>query len=162
MNRDRYCVTVSGTTNEEIWGEVRSKLGPTDTTSSEAIDRMNSEIADYNYWVSENGYVPFDKWLVWLIRFGTLRYGNLPIDKKSSHVGKSFAPCPYSTQSSDLRTTHMLELGSTDPLPTKTDHSLSGITYYMKTAVRGGKWGYECTFSDCPHLILTGNRYFYI
>ena len=162
MKKDKYCITVSGTTNEEVWREIRSILGPTNIDTSVAIDRMNNEISYYNDWVSENGYVPFDKWLIWFIRIGTTRYGNLPEDKKGKDVGHCYAPCPYSTQSTDLRTRHMLNLKSGDPLPTKVDHEVGGVTYYMKTGVRGNKWGYECTFPGCTYFITNGNNYFYI
>jgi hypothetical protein len=101
----------------------------------------------------------------WRQQFGTEFYGNLPKNKKRevevdgiiySRVGKLFAPCPYSTQSTNVQTATMLGLEidyasynsdykdywgtapsarTGDPpdiedyvlnLPTKTDHVVSG------------------------------------
>jgi len=165
---DKYCITVSGTTNEEMWLEIADVLGPTGitasgTTSSGILELMASDIADYNTWTSSYGLVPFDKWLIWKYRVGTDRYGNLPENKKNvDKVGHSWCPCPYSTQSSDLRTRHLLGLGDLDPLPIKIDHTLSSTTYYMKTVSRGARWGYECSFPGCTHFILNGEKYFYV
>lgn len=159
---DRYCVTVSGTTNEELWREVRSQLGQTDVTSIAAVGMMNNEIADYTTWTSANGIVPFEKWLIWLIKMGTVRYGNLPENKKGDHVGHSYAPCPYSTQSTSLRTRHLLKLADTDPLPIKVDHDIAGTVYYLRTSRKSGRWGYECTCPNCTYFILNGKNYFYI
>lgn len=159
---NRHCVAVSGTTDIEIWKEVRSQLGQLDVESVGAVSIMTAEINDYNAWVIANGPVPFDKWLIWLIRIGTTNCGNLPTNKiHDGKVGYCYAPCPYSTQSSDVRTRHLLHLGIGDPLPTKVDHEQTGITYYMKTAARGNKWGFECTYIGCTHYILTGENYFY-
>jgi len=156
------CVTVSGTTNEEIWQEIRLQLGPTNVTSSAAVTLMNSQIAEYNTWVSTNGSVPFDKWLLWYINIGTTNYANLPKDKKhDGKVGHCYAPCPYSTQATALKTRHLLGLTAEDVLPTKVTHEVMGVTYYMKTANRGSRWGFECTYDGCSHYIITGERYFY-
>lgn len=160
--RDRYCITVSGTTNEEMWKEIRDVLGPTlaTTTSSEVLA---NDIAEYNEWVAINGIVPFDKWLIWKIRVGTIRYGNLGKDKKlDGKVGNSWRPCPYSTQCTDSRTRTMLGLGRNDPLPTKVDHTSGGTTYYMKTSARGARWGHECTYPGCTYFILNSQKYFYV
>jgi hypothetical protein len=157
-----YCITVSGTTLEEIWQEVSIVTGPVPSGAQDCIDLMNTEIAEYNVWTAENKLVPFDKWLIWKRRVGTKDYGNLPADKKRlDKVGHIYAPCPYSTQSSDFKTTRLLGLTEGESLPTKVDHSVGGVTYYMKTASRGSKWGYECTFPGCPHYILTGQHYFF-
>jgi hypothetical protein len=97
----------------------------------------------------------------WRALYGTEYEGNLPQYKATQHVGKSFSPCPYSTQSPDLRTRHMLNLTMSGTLPLKVDHTGSdSILYYMKTDNRG-VWGYECTFSGCPYLLSTGIPYFY-
>jgi len=159
--KDKYCITVSGTTNEEIWKEIRSLVGGTNVgTDSEVL--MNSEINDYNLWVADNWPVSFDKWLIWRIRIGTTSYGNLPRDKKhDDKVGHCYAPCPYSIQSTDLRTRHLLNLTEIEALPTKVDHEIAGTTYYMKTSSRGSKWGFECTYIGCTHYILYGKKYFY-
>lgn len=158
--RDKYCITVSGTTNEEMWYEIADVLGP---TLSNRDDRMVDDIAAYDAWVALNGSVPFDKWLIWKYRVGTDRYGNLPEDKKyDGKNGHCWNPCPYSTQCSDLKTRLMLGLDNTDPLPTKTDHTLGNTTYYMRTSSRGPRWGFECTFSGCTHYIVEGQKYFYV
>lgn len=160
--RDKYCITVSGTTNEDMWREIRTVLGPNPTHSG-TLDIMNSDISEYNTWISSHGVVPFDKWLIWKIRFGTVRYGQLSEDKKAyKKVGHLYAPCPYSTFSTDLRTIHMLGLGSSDPLPVKVSHSLGGTDYYMTTTARGNRWGFECPFVGCTYYILNGKKYFYI
>lgn len=156
------CITVSGTTNEEIWQEISLVLGPKNITSSGVIDYMNEEIAEYTGWVMANKEVPFDKWLLWKRRVGTSNYGNLPSDKKQlDKVGHCYAPCPYSTQSSDLRTSNLLSLDSGEALPDRVDHSVDGVTYYMRTASRGSKWGFECTYPGCPYYLLTGQKYFF-
>jgi hypothetical protein len=161
---DKLCITVSGTTSEEIWRELRSSVGGTMVDTPDGVDLMNQEIADYNTWVAENGVVPFDKWLKWLFRVGTVRYGNLPANKThEGKVGHSYAPCPYSTQSDDGRTRLMLKLAPTDPLPAKADHTDSGVIYYLSTTSRGTKWGHGCTFIGCPYSILNdGQRYIHI
>lgn len=156
------CITVSGTTNEEIWKEISLHTGPTNIEAPHVLDRMYADIVEFEAWVFENKQVPFDKWLLWKRRIGTSDYGNLPADKKRlDKVGHCYAPCPYSTQSSDLRTTHLLGLETGEALPTKVDHSVDGVTYYMKTASRGSKWGFECTHIGCPYYLLTGQRYFF-
>lgn len=157
-----YCITVSGTTNEEIWREISLAIGPKNVTSSGVVDYMNREIAEYDAWVFANKVVPFDKWLLWKRRIGTSNYGNLPSDNKHSNkVGHCYAPCPYSTQSTDLRTTLMLSLEEGESLPDKVDHSVGGVTYYMQTASRGSMWGFECTHPGCPYYLLTGQKYFF-
>lgn len=82
--------------------------------------------------------------------------GNLPEFKKGSFVGNSWNPCPYSTQSSDIRTTALL--GSS---VIKSDHTdQNGVVYYLSPSHKG-EWGYVCTFSGCPYIQSTGNQYFY-
>lgn len=157
-----YCITVSGTTNEEIWREICLEIGPVDVTSSGVIDYMNREITEYEVWTTMNKVVPFDKWLLWKRRVGTSNYGNLPSDKKNlNKEGHCYAPCPYSTQSNDVRTALLLGLAEGDALPAKVDHTAGGITYYMETASRGSKWGFECIYPGCPHYLLTGQKYFF-
>lgn len=97
---------------------------------------------------------------VWHSIYGTTSVGNLPRHKAGRFVGKSYAPCPYSTQSLDLRTQHMLGLELTDFSTTKVDHTKNDTIYYMRVKYKG-KWGYECTFDDCPYYLLTGARYFF-
>ena len=157
-----YCIIIFGTTNEELWVEVSLVLGPKNVTASGVVEFMYSEIAEYEAWVLANKSVPFDRWLIWKRRIGTSNYGNLPTNKKRlDKVGHIYAPCPYSTQSSDLRTRHLLSLGEEGDLPIKVDHSAAGITYYMKTDNRGSKWGFSCTYDGCPYYLFTGERYFF-
>lgn len=93
---------------------------------------------------------------LWEALYGTEAYGNLPQHKKHQHVGNKWNPCPYSTQSDDLRSAHRL-----GEVPTKVDHTgANGKVYYMSPDVRGS-WGYVCTFSGCTHFISTGEHYFY-
>jgi hypothetical protein len=159
---NNYCITVSGTTNEEIWREISLELGPKNVTASGVVDYMNEEIAEYNAWVLANRVVSFDKWLLWKKRIGTSNYGNLPSDnKRLNKIGHSYAPCPYSTQSSDLRTRNLLYLDVDEELPSKVDHSAGGVVYYMKTDSRGSKWGFSCTYPGCPYYLLTGQNYFF-
>lgn len=97
----------------------------------------------------------------WESIVGTTFYGNLPEWKRDQHEGHCYAPCPYSTQSSDLRTRHMLDIALTDALPEKVLHmDENDRAYYMKTSNAGG-WGYECTYSGCPYLLSEGKPYFY-
>jgi hypothetical protein len=161
------CIDITGTTNEEIWKEVRLAYGPvpiyaspTDTTPSYLPHEvlMNSDIAEYNNYISIYGAsVSFDKWLIWFIETGSSVYGNLRENKKNDHVGHCYAPCPYDTESSDLRSTHML--GS---VPSKVLHELGGVHYYLRTNARGNHWGYECTFPGCPFYVAHGEAYFYV
>ena len=91
--------------------------------------------------------------------YGTEAYGQLPQDKKQDDVGHCYAPCPYSTQSSDGRSSAMIG----DPPPyTRVDHTSAddGKVYNMKTSHRGG-WGYECTYSGCEYLLAEGISYFW-
>ncbi len=160
--RDKLCITVSGTTNEEIWKEIRSSVGGTQVNTPNASGIMNSEIAEYDTWVASNGPVPFDKWFLWYFTVGTVRYGNLSKNKvHDGKVGHIYSPCPYSTQSNDVRTRHMLKLAVDEVMPTKTNHEEAGITYYMETAANGNRWGFRCTHIGCPYYILTGSKYFY-
>lgn len=98
---------------------------------------------------------------IWKKSFGTESYGNLPEYKVNQHEGHCYAPCPYSTQATDMRTRHMLGITTSGTLPTKVLHmDENSREYFMKTS-NGGGWGYECTYSGCPHLIDEGRPYFY-
>ena len=159
---NNICITASGTTTEEIWKEVRSQLGPTNVDDPNMVELYNHDLQEYTDWISGHGSVPFDKWLIWRIRVGTSRYGNLPKDKeRDGKIGHCWAPCPYSTQSTELRTRHLLRLSDSDSLPIKVDHTSGGITYYMTTSARGSLWGYECSYIGCTHYILNGQKYFF-
>jgi len=165
--RDKYCITTSGTIDQQ-WEQIRDVLGPTPANipSLTGVSGLREiDKAAYYDWeaIPQNNGKPFDKWLIWKIRVGTDRHGNLPADKKlDGKVGHCWAPCPYSTQSSDLRTRHLLGLDSSDPLPSKTDHSSGGTTYFMQNIVRGSRWGYECTYPACNYYIDNGKKYFYV
>lgn len=98
--------------------------------------------------------------LTWESFYGTTASGNLPQWKKDQHEGHCWHPCPYSTQSTALKTRHLLSLDDIDPLPTKVDHTENSREYFMKTKYKGS-WGYECTFDDCPYFIDNGVKYFY-
>lgn len=102
------------------------------------------------------GMSPSEKWEY---IYGTDRVGRIPEYKPTKFIGKSYAPCPYSTQSTDLRTKLMLNIED-DTMPDKTDHSVDGVVYYMRT-YRKGRWGFECTFDNCPYYLQNGKRYFY-
>jgi len=156
-----FCITVSGTSNIDVWKEIRRELGPTDVDNPDMLTLFNEDLQEYTDWTSTHPGIPFDKWLIWRIRIGTVRYGNLPKNKiRDGKVGHCWAPCPYSTQSSDLRTRHLLGLSDSDPLPPKVDHTIGDTTYFMGTAFQG-RWGYECTYIGCVHYILNGKKYFF-
>jgi hypothetical protein len=153
---------VAGTTNEEMWFEITAQLGPTTNVSGWEVLR-DEYIAEYTSWTTTNGMVPFDKWLIWRYKIGTAWYGNLPKNKTNDgKIGHCWMPCPYSTQSDDLRTRLSLNLSDTDLLPTKVTHEAGGIVHYMTTKGKGPRWGFECPYIGCTHFILTGEKYFYI
>ena len=159
----QYCVDVVGTTPEEIWEEIRLVYGPTNFDYAPVLEIRDKDIAEWNTWKVDSGNsVGFDKWLLWKLSIGTNDLNNL--SKRKTHIGKvghSYAPCPYSTQSNDTRTRHMLGLLEGDPLPWKSDHSNAGIIYYMKTAY-SGRWGFECSFGlGCPGY-LNNKNYIYV
>jgi len=161
--KEKLCAPVSGMSNEDIWREIRALVGGTTVDTPDAIARMNQEIVDYNIWVAQNGVVPFDRWLRWLIRIGTTRYNNLATTKvNEGKVGHGYAPCPYSLQSGEVRTRLMLGLTDSDPLPVRTNHIDSGITYFLSTTSKGSRWGQGCTFIGCPYYILNGSQFFYV
>jgi hypothetical protein len=41
------------------------------------------------------------------------------------------------------------------------DHTYNDKEYYLQTSYKG-VWGYECTFPNCPHKLITGRNYFYV
>lgn len=99
---------------------------------------------------------------VWEYIYGTEHTGNLPQYEKDQHVGHCWHPCPYSTEASAFRTRALLGLADYDPLPTQNSHFDGSKIHYMKTDSRGNKWGYECTYDNCPYYIANGQRYFYV
>ncbi len=95
----------------------------------------------------------------WEQIYGTTAYGQLPQDKKQDDEGHCYAPCPYSTQSTDIRSEIMI--GSPPPY-TRTDHTGADLRVYnMETGLRGNRWGLECTFSGCTYLLAEGIQYFW-
>ena len=169
MIRKNYCVDINQTaTNEEVWKAVRMVYGPIPiyTLSTDLIpnyslhvDMMNSDIAEYNAWVSITGHttISFKKWLIWYIVHGTTNYNNLRTNEVANKVGRIYAPCPYDTESDDQRCIDMLGV-----VPTKVVHELNSVHYYMEANSRGSKWGWQCTFENCPHNTSNGKKYFYI
>lgn len=100
----------------------------------------------------------------WSQLYGTDAYGNLPQYKVLNHKGHSWHPCPYSTQCEPTRARMLLGLDviASGTLPPRVDHTdNNGVVYYMKTALRGSIWGYECTFPGCTFSGSEGNKYFF-
>ena len=118
---------------------------------------------DYDFWYQHHKSTPFERFLEWRYRYGTTALNNLPQHKRQTHIGHCWAPCPYSTQSPELRTRHMLGLSNTDPLPSRVDHtdSLTDKVWYMSTGNNGSAWGYRCEYPGCPHYLESGQYYFY-
>lgn len=122
----------------------------------------DQEIAEYDAWVDAIGptNVTQLQWVAWKRLYGTTAYGNLPQHKKHHHVGYCWLPCPYSTQSSDLRTLHLL--GTSSPSEGRNSHvGVDDKIYYMATEGGGARWGFECTFDGCPYETAYGVKYFY-
>lgn len=157
------CVEEYAGTNREKWEYVASIYFPGVLQSSESVIAAAFQ-EDWDAYQASGTDAIFEKWLQWKYEVGTDTYGNLPQHRKSEHVGHCFAPCPYSSDCDDVRTRHMLGLDDADPLPTRVSHTSGNMTYYMQTANRGSKWGYECTFINCsfPDLDFeNGIVYFY-
>lgn len=96
----------------------------------------------------------------WEQIYGTTAYGNLPQDKKQEDEGHCYEPCPYSTQCDSIRSGLMIGLA---PPYSRTDHTGGdGRVYNMKTAARGSRWGFECTFDNCTYYLAEGKRYMWI
>ena len=158
----QYCVTTSGTTNEQVWEEVRLVYGPTNFNDDGVLDVRDDDIAEFTTWSATYPGVAFADWLVWRLMRGTAEYKNLPRnDVRLNKVGHSFSPCPYSTEANDVRSQIMLGQGFN--LGSKVTHQVGNTVYYMKTAYRG-HWGYECTLGNlCPGYgtIAANTNYFY-
>lgn len=89
--------------------------------------------------------------------------GNFPEYKVNEHVGKCFAPCPFDSEASDIRTRHLLDISVSGTLPTKVAHiGADNKHYYMQMVNTGGIWGWQCTFADCPYNLSVGTSYFHI
>jgi len=158
------CITTVTGTNREKWDYMRSLYFGSYVEAREVDDeaRIADEAAlatlfnaEETSWLARSPSKPFEKWLQWKYTHGTEAYGNLPQYKVSEDVGHCHAPCPYSTEATDLRSEHMV--GS---VPTKVTHTAGGVTYYMETAHQG-KWGFKCVYDGCPYYLTNGIRYFY-
>lgn len=166
------CVEIqSGWTNRQKWNYVKNLYMPSygiDANgdyidSRELLDpaRVEDEQkyilmfnADLVAWQLRGSVGYFEHFLQWQYEYGTAVYGNLPQHKKHEHEGHCWAPCPYSTASSDVRSEIMLGF-----VPTvKNDHDI----HYMETGSNGIRWGFRCTYSGCPYLQTTGKQYFYV
>lgn len=164
MRRKNYCITTIGVTKEEIWKEIRSVKGPVPLDGYQPhIDLMMDDIAEYNNYLTSYGVgTPFKKWLLWKLETGSTIYGNFPENKKFSHVGHCFSPCPYDSDCDEIRVRVLLGLTEADPLPVRVTHIVGTTSYFMETTNRGSKWGYQCTFPGCSFFLSTGTKYFYI
>ena len=159
------CVSIITGTDREKWDYVREIYFPTGVETRDPDDpsRLDDEAylddtfaQDYLVWSTTYSGVPLERFMQWYYEHGTYQYNNLGDFKNT--IGHCFAPCPYDTACSPTRTRHMLGLEETDPLPTRSAHGI----YYMRTESRGSKWGFECTYDNCPHYLDTGQRYFYV
>lgn len=164
MRRKNNCIDGVGTTNEEVWKEVRNVLGPVPVDGYQPHrDLMINDIAEYTNYITSYGVgASFKQWLIWRLETGSLVYGSFPENKKHTHIGHCFSPCPYDSACDDVRTRLLLGLNDSDPLPAKVLHSSGTINYFMETCNRGSKWGYQCTFPGCPFFLAAGKQYFYI
>jgi len=161
------CVEIITGTDREKWDYVRAVYYG-DYESREINDpaRMSDEAEidakfaeDYAVWSSIYPHVPLEKFMQWYYEYGTYQYGNLPDWKKDDHVGHCFAPCTYDSNASEARTRNLLGLASNEVLPARVPHG----NYYMRTTNRGAnRWGFECTYDNCPYYLANGRRYFYI
>ncbi len=107
---------------------------------------------------ADDSLTPEEKWEK---IYGTESIGNLPTFKSNNHEGRSYAPCPYSTQSPELRVRHMLNLTMSGTLPTRVNHvDENGREYFMRMDYKND-WGMVCTFSGCVFLLDEGEDYFY-
>jgi hypothetical protein len=156
------CTTFSKDSIQVAWTDIRAHFGPIVDWSLEAGSLAATDVATWTAWATAKGIDPsdvtrFGKWLIWLLSYGTVEYGNLPT-RIRDHVGISCIPCPYDTSATPLRTRLVLGLEDTDPLPTQSDHGI----YYMKVSSRGGTWGFECTSLNCPFYLTNGIHFFHV
>lgn len=170
------CIEIlDGATNREKWDYVRSFFikypdpDPRDVSDPARIADENrldglytTDLANWQqYNTDTNSSVPFERWLQWKWTYNTEMYGNLPQYRAFEHTGKVYAPCPYDTSCPEERTRILLDLGLSNPLPAQTIHEIGDRHYYM-IETRNGRWGYQCTFDNCPYYISTGQRFFYV
>jgi len=86
--------------------------------------------------------------------------GNFPEYLVNNHVGKCYAPCPFDTEASDMRTRHLLNIPFSGTLPLKTPHIGDDNKHYYMKITHSGDWGYVCTYSGCSYLLDYGIPYF--
>lgn len=150
------CTTYRSDSIANAWVDIREHFGPKVPVGSTIyIDDVNEWVV----WASDNGINTLDankfgKWLIWKCSVGTTNYGNLPSNKKHTHVGVCHASCPFDSNNYDeIRSESWLGY-----IPTSlADHG----KFYMKTMYHGS-WGMECTYSGCPYLIEHGRPYFHV
>jgi hypothetical protein len=158
------CPTSNNTTISGVWEDFRDCCGPRPGSMNTARkeELYNEDLDFYSVWalnqgiaepLNDSNYKVFGKWFSWKLTMGTNSGANLPM-RIRDHVGISCVLCPYDTHCPDLRAEHM-----TGGVPAvQSDHG----DYYMRVESRGSKWGFACTFSDCPYFISTGRVYFYV
>jgi hypothetical protein len=159
------CTNFSRASIQAAWTDIRSHFGPILPWSTEVGSLAYTDVSTWNAWASSKGIDlgdvnTFGKWLIWLLSYGTVEYGNLPT-RIRDHVGISCIPCPYDLRSSAAKTRIWLGLSETDPLPTQSDHTVSGEGHYMVVKNRGNVWGFECSDPNCPYLTSNGIPYFH-
>jgi len=160
------CTTFSRTSIQAAWTDIRYHFGPRHiewSTTSGTLPYV--DVTTWTEWATSKSVdsadvTRFGKWLIWYLSYGTAEYGNLPT-RIRDHVGISCIPCPYDSRSDATRTRLWLGLEDTDPLPTQSDHTVSGEGYYMKVKQRGNIWGFECSDPNCPYLVANGQAYFH-
>jgi len=121
---------------------------------ADELKYLNMFNDDLDAWTLRGSSEEFERFLQWQYERGTTIYGNLPQHKKHEHEGHCWSPCPYSNDSSTVRSEIML--GFTPAA--KNDHGI----FYMATGSNGTKWGFRCTYSGCPYVQVTGKQYFYV
>lgn len=159
------CTTFSKVSIRAAWEDIRNHFGPRLPWSTDTGTLSATDVALWTAWSTSKGIDPsdvtrFGKWLIWYLGYGTVECGNLPT-RIRDHVGISCIPCPYDARSGATRTRIWLGLADTDPIPTQSDHTVSGEGYYMKVSQRGNIWGFECTYDSCLYKIEHGVSYFH-
>ena len=159
------CTTFSRNSIESAWTDIRNHFGPIVPWSTESGSLAARDVAIWTAWATSKSIDPndvtrFGKWLIWLLSYGTIEYGNLPT-RTRDHLGISCIPCPYDVRSDIDRTRVWLGLSDTDPVPSQSDHTVGGVGHYMKVSIRGNIWGFECTDPNCPFLSSNGIAYFH-
>ena len=114
--------------------------------------------------------------LSWEQLYGTTASGNLPQFVKN-HIGKCYAPCPFSTQAifdiNELPIGYTQTFGEVDIYlksrsmlgyvpSTFVDHTTPEGMVVLLQPHYSGVWGHICMYDGCPYYLETGKRYFYI